>query len=240
MKETLMKIFNELGLSDGELSVEGNSTRSNRRTLGLFSVRRSNIGKAFGLSGEIRELSKLMISALFDRKQDFVDLYLYEMKEKFEKLLNLDLPADFAWQIQGEAGQEYVEAQFTKIGFDIIVMGELTPTDVPKPSEFGVTEPCWLAGIGDAVTELSRIIGKVLLSKTLSKNERIAIRERFIAFANECYDSLSVFENAVPQVINNSRRRGFGNTYRGLLGRIRGSINQHTEKLVDFYDQSAS
>lgn len=239
MKRALMNVFTDLGLQDtstGEKDARGRERRHN----GLFSARRGNIGRAYGLSGEIRELSKRTIGALFLDKSEFVDLYLHEMEEKFRELCGLDLPADIAWQMQAEAGQEYVEAHFTKIGYAVVIKGESAPMEIPTSQKLGVTEPCWLAGIGDAVTEMSRIVLKTLLKKGMSRSERIAFRERYVAFANEVYDAISVFENAVPQVINNSRRRGYGNTYRGLLGRIRGAINHHEEKLADLYDLTAA
>lgn len=241
MKQALMKVFTDLGLQDVSTGEKDHHGRERRRN-GLFSQRRSNIGKAYGLSGEIRELSKQAIDALFLDKSEFADFYLHEMGERFRELCGLDLPADIAWQMQAEAGQELVEAHFVKVGYAVIVKNEPMPTEatgIPTPQKLGVTEPCWLAGIGDAVTELSRVVGKVLLKKDLSRSERLALRERYVEFASSIHEVLSELENASPLVVNNSRRRGYRNTYRGLLGRIRGAISHHEEKLADLYDRSA-
>jgi predicted translin family RNA/ssDNA-binding protein len=207
---------------------------------GLFEIRRANIGKAYFLSGEIRRLSKEMIAALLDGADEAeLDEIEREMQTNMRSLVELDLPADIAWQHQAEAGQEFVEAKFVRILFEVVAGGKNLPATLPLPSDFLVTEPAWLAGIGDAVTELGKMVTEILLNEKLSRDERIAIRKRFIAVSQDIYDALSHFETALPAVINNSRRHGYANSFRGLLGRIRGTIGWHKERLADILDRFA-
>jgi predicted translin family RNA/ssDNA-binding protein len=227
MYEHLMQAFKDLGLIK----------ESGR---GLFEIRRANIGKAYQFSNEIRRLSKEMIAALLDGADEAeLDEIEREMHTNMRSLVELDLPADIAWQHQAEAGQEFVEAKFVRILFKVVAYEKDLPATLPLPSDFLVTEPAWLAGIGDAVTELGKMVTDILLDEKLSRDERIAIRKRFIAVSQDIYDALSHFEAALPAVINNSRRRGYSQTYRGLLGRIARVIDQHKEKLADILDRFA-
>jgi predicted translin family RNA/ssDNA-binding protein len=232
MYEQLMQAFKDLKII---------SQDERGRKNGLFEIRRANIGKAYFLAGEIRRLSKEMIAALLDGADETeVDEIEREMHANMRSLVELDLPADIAWQHQAEAGQEYVEAKFVRILFAVVADGKNLPATLPLPADFLVTEPAWLAGIGDAVTETSKLVTDILLNEKLSRDERIAIRKRFISVSQDIYDALSNFETALPAVINNSRRRGYSNSFRGMLGRIRGAIGWHKEKLADALDRLAT
>ena len=95
-----------------------------------------------------------------------------------------------------------------------------------------------LAGIGDATSELGKLMLKDLLNPKLSLEERITIYERFLKIYHELYDFLERLENVYGLVINNSRRRGYGNTYRGLVLRIQRFIERQEEKLLELRNQA--
>jgi predicted translin family RNA/ssDNA-binding protein len=229
-------MYEHLNQAFETLNLVGEHDKRNRRS-GVFETRRAHIGRAYHISGEIRRLSKEFVAALLDRVETAeLDEIEQEMRTHMRSLVELDLPDDIAWQHQAEAGQEYVEARFTRILFKNVVEGEKLPETLPLPADFLVSEPCWLAGIGDSVTEMSKLITDVLLNEEMSRADRLCIRKRFVSVAQDIYDALDKFETVLPAVINNNRRRGYFNTYRGMLGRIRGAIGYHKEKIADILD----
>lgn len=213
----------------------------NGRTIdGLFERQRRNIGKAHGLAGEIRHLSKRAIAALKDGRRKDTEFYLGDMDIRMRELKALDVPEDFLWQMTSEAGQEFVEAHFAYLLYGPIINGDPKPDNIPTPDELLVKPACWLAGIADAATEMARIMHKRLLDRKMSAEDRIDLRLRFIEITSQIYDALELFETATPQVINNSRRRDFGGTYRGMLGRVRSMIDREIELLSEILDKKSA
>lgn len=201
----------------------------------LFETQRRNIGKAYSLANKIREASK--DGAFYLGNQDFkqANECSSEMKSAWEELVRLDLPNDIAWQHQSEAGQEMAEFIYVELLYKAAIAGE-TPK-LPSHKELMVTPQTWLAGIGDAVTELGKLVLKDKLHPKLSINDRISIYEKFLKIYHELYDFLERLENVYGLVINNSRRRGYGNTYRGLVLRIQRFIENQEEKLLELHNQ---
>ena len=191
-----------------------------------FETQRRNIGKAYGLAAKIREASKDGIFHLGNKNFEDTNLCSSEMKSSWEELVRLDLPEDIAWQHQSEAGQEMVEFAYVELLYKATLTGE-TPK-VLSHQDLMVTPQTWLAGIGDATSELGKLMLKDLLNPKLSLEERITIYERFLKIYHELYDFLERLENVYGLVINNSRRRGYGNTYRGLVLRIQRFIERHS------------
>jgi hypothetical protein len=110
---------------------------------------------------------------------------------------------------------------------------------MPTAEQLGISDQSWLAGIGDSVSELGKILNRRLRSPKLSLRQRILLRERFIADSEEVYAFLHQFlgKGVVPMIINNSRRRGFRNTFRGLLQSVEWVIEKQGEALVAIYDR---
>lgn len=158
-----------------------------------------------------------------------------EIKGVWQDLVRLDLPADIAWQHQAEAGQEMGEFIYLELLYKATHTGK-TPK-LPSHQDLMITPQTWLAGIGDATTELGKLMLKDLLDVKLSLEDRIGIYEKFLKIYRELYDFLERLENTYGLVINNSRRRGYGNTYRGLLLRIQRFIERQEEKNLELYNQ---
>lgn len=97
--------------------------------------------------------------------------------------------------------------------------------------------PAWLAGIGDAPGELSKFVTRANAAAALEEGPELRYADqkdllvRFLHIARTVHDFLSEFETCYPQVINNSQRPGWFNTYRGMLGRIAGLVRHWHETL---------
>ncbi|MBI3046223.1 MAG: hypothetical protein HYY86_01590 [Candidatus Harrisonbacteria bacterium] len=200
-----------------------------------FETQRRNIGKAYGLANKIREASKDGVFHLGSKDFENALLCSDEMKSAWQDLISLDLPADIAWQHQAEAGQEMVEFIYVQLLYKGILIGQ-TPK-LPSYQDLMVTPQTWLAGIGDATTELGKLMLKDLLDTKPSIDDRILDYEKFLKIYRELYDFLERLENVYGLVINNSRRRGYGNTYRGLVLRIQRFIERQEEKLLELSNQ---
>jgi len=202
----------------------------------LFEEQRRHIGQGYGLSNEIILTAKKGIAAL--KNFEFTDVIKAQLNELWQKLGQLNLPKDQAWMFDSQAGQEYAEFLFVDLFHDFIIDGaEIGP--IFSPDDYSFTPQMYLAGLGDAVGELAKIVDDYLLEDSLTKADRLAIRRRFLEVIEDVHAYLDQFETAYPLVINNSRRRGYGNTYRGLLGRVRGAIRRQKEALIATLDREA-
>lgn len=202
---------------------------------------RGAIASAYNLENEIRELSHRGIVAF--KTGDFVGAEQCKMAmvQPWEKLSKLDLPGDIFWQHDAQAGQELVEFHGVLWLYSKIFGGPSLEMDLEMRSAeyLKTTIPTWLAGIADAVTETSKLLRNKLRDHQISRDERIALREKFIATAEEVLEFLGQFEDCPPALINNSRRRGYMNTFRGALSRVETCIERHEEALVSMLDQSS-
>ncbi len=206
---------------------------------GKFESQRRNIGKAYGCANEIREASKDGIASLERGDDENAAQCWIDMERMWKTLCELDLPADIAWQHQAEAGQEYVEFVFVNLLYPQIRNDQASHPQLPSPQKLQVTPQAWMAGIGDTASELSKMTMSLLLNADLNGDQRVAIRKRFLAVAGEIYYFLDKFETVYGQVINNSRRRGFGNTFRGVIHRVKRVMEIHQEALVSHLDRTA-
>ena len=222
------------------LSVNGQLKKLSEE-LGLrdkFETQRRNIGKAYSVANEIREASKDGISSLKSGDLENVEGCFRDMENRWLDLVKMDLPEDIAWRHKSEAGQEMVEFYFVKLLYPVL-LGHQSMEDVRLPShqDLMVTPQTWLAGIGDTVGELGKLTDDLLLKRVMTKEERMRLRERFISIGEELFDFMERLETVYEMVINNSRRKGYGNTFRGLLGRMRGSIKRQQDALIEAYDR---
>lgn len=203
-----------------------------------FEDQRRNIGKAYGIAGKIRESSKDGIYWLKMGELTKAQICADDIKKQWLDLIRLDLPKDLAWQHQSEAGQEMVEFIYIIILYSY-AEGRLKEIKFPSHEDLMVSMPTWLAGVGDAVTELGKLMLKKLLDRKLSIDERVAIIEYYLDIYKQIYDFLEKLENVYGLVINNSRRRGYGNSFRGLVQRISKFIEREEQKLSDIFSQKA-
>lgn len=204
----------------------------------LFEQQRRNIGKAFGLANEIREVSKKGMLAIEAGDATNIEDYKKSLRRLWEEL-NLEMPRDISWRFDTETGQEMVEF-FAVAEFYPALLSDKQPDWTSISAEaLEVAPQTWLAGIGDAATEIGKLELKRLGQKGLFRNVRITIREKHIMMLEEIRDVLGQFETAYPMVINNSRRPGFFNTYRGLLMRLDRVIESERQAIAAILDQES-
>ncbi len=183
--------------------------------------RRDNGKKATVLSIKIVELSKQGIEALIVENLHRVDDIRKRMADAWLKLHTADIPDDVLWQREAEAGQEMVEF------FVVVALYHALFYDVPiqysniSIEKLEVTPQQWLAGILDASTELGKILLEYEVDDNFSVDELIKYRSRFIAILQDVIKFLDPFETVYGLIINNSRRKGFFNTFRGRLVHLR-------------------
>lgn len=206
-----------------------------------FIAQKPNIARAYTHESEIREMSKEGIAFLKAGDIDGLENCKADIRAEWAKLGKLDLPADIKWQHDAQAGQEMVEF-FTVCWFYSILFGSESEDSekMLTAEELEVTMPCWLAGIGDSVGELGKLLNDHLCGEELTRDERFALRKKFVALGREIYEFLDQFNNGIPpHLVNNSRRKGYGSTFRGLLGRVRGAIAHQQDALIRHLDEVA-
>lgn len=204
-----------------------------------FETQRRNIGAAYRAGNDIREASKDGVVSLKRGDGENFRRCVADAKRAWDDLIHLRLPADLAWQHEAEAGMEYVELVFVGLLYPLLQDQSATVSNLPSFQDLLVTPQTWLAGIGDATTELSKMTNELLLNPELSREDRIKLHRRYLEIARELYDFLERHETVYAMVINNSRRRGYGNTFRGLLQRVERVINYRVEALVAIFDRDA-
>lgn len=203
-----------------------------------FETERINIGKGYGITNELIHVSKLGIAAVKKWDQNEIDRCSARFRELWRALDDLKMPHYKKCQFLSEAGQEIVEFYVFCL-FYWFLAGSLSRRVVSiadvTPQKLYVTPQAWLHGVGDAVGELGKTMVNLLVDLPDSDNflrNVIIIRKRFLKIAGILYELLDQFETAYGPVINNSQRRGFGNTFRALLWRISNIIFLEKKELI--------
>lgn len=210
-----------------------------------FNSQKGVPAAAHKFSNRIREYSHCCMSALKRGDMEEVDQKEKEMLIAWEHLNKLDFQGmeDSFWQFRAEAGQEMVEAYVVDALYPFLFDGASAEDSfkwIPSADYLKVSNQCWLAGIGDAITELGKMMSDRLCDIDLKRQERVELRQRYLETAKELRDFLDQFEDCVPAIINNSRRRGYFNTFRGLLVRVKDCIIRVQEGLIHMLDDSSS
>lgn len=200
-----------------------------------FNAAKGAIAGAYNLESKIRELSHEGIVAFKAGDNVKADECKMEMEKLWEQMAKLDLPGDVAWQHDAQAGQEMVEF-YGVLWLHSKIFGGQEAVMLSAES-LHVTIPTWLAGIADAVTETSKMLRKQLRGRAVKRGQRVALREKFIEVAEGALEFLNQFEDVPPMLVNNSRYRGYMNTFRGVLSRVETCIERHEEALVAMLDQ---
>lgn len=203
-----------------------------------FRAAKGAIASAYNLESEIREASHAGIVAFKNGDIVTADECKMAMDRPWAKMAELDLPQDVFWQHDAQAGQELVEFYGVLWLHSRIFGGQ--ESQMKSAGELRTTVQSWLAGIADAVTETSKLLRKKLRSKEMGRKERIALRESFIVVAEEVVEFLGQFEDCPPQLVNNSRYRGYMNTFRGALSRVETCIERHEDSLLAMLDQDSA
>ncbi len=197
-----------------------------------FENQRRNIGIGHQVKNKIILLSKKGIEALKVGSQDNLVRIKSEIIDSWNQLVDLRIPEDLKWQFLSEAGQELVEFFAVSILYPALFKNEDPDFDLfflSLPDE--IKPQILLAGLGDSVPELGKCLNDYLVSNR-SLDNRVCLREHFCFFAQKIYSTLGQFETSYGLVVDNTRRPGFANTFRGLLWRISNVINHEKETLI--------
>ncbi len=211
---------------------------------------RGNIPKAHNIRNNANNLTREGVAAL--KRGDYAAVHSCSIDnaEAWVELKELDLPGDLGWQFDSEAGQEIQEFHMVLWAYPLIFGGKVIEPNFPSPSNFlpedlrdseryHLTSQAYLAGTADAVGELSKLVRSYTIEKNLDLEEQSAIKKKFLETAKMILAFLEQWADIPPMIINNSRRRGFGNTYRGMIGRVEGNIERMEESLLQMHQQAS-
>ncbi len=206
-----------------------------------FEQQRRNIGAGFGVQNEIIHVSKKGMVAVRRFDRPLLEECIIEFNELWYRLQELKMPAYKGWEFDANAAQEIWEFYFVSVFYPILVdrdMGfKILSFDPEKEGEICTSPQAWLAGLGDAVGEVGKLLYRFMATLDCNgKNYLLAVKNLRIRFLYICeiiHGVLERFETAYGMVINNSHYAGFRNTYRGLLQQVEWIQAQETQKLVD-------
>ena len=186
-----------------------------------FEKQRRDFGKGYQVQNELVSVSKQGIKALKSGDATEVERCKQKMFRLWDDIGNINVPLDTWWQFSGNAGQEFVEFLGVASLWPYVTGVAQEMGSIPSVDELRMRPQTWLRGLGDVPGELGKMVLDGLLEMDFSnKEERIAIRRRLVEVVQEIYGFLSLYETAYPQVINDSRMRGYRNTFRGMLQNV--------------------
>lgn len=169
---------------------------------------------------------------------DFNEFALCEerLKEAWGGLGELNLPKDILWRFDSDSGQEIVEMDLVCFFWPCVRTGEVEPLKIRHYSMFhGIKPQAWLAGLGDAASEVGKVMVNCLYANrtTLSVQDQLAMRDRYVRFLSAVHEKVSEYKGTPGNIINNNRRRGQG--FDKILNRINRFIHEAMERqlLVD-------
>lgn len=213
------------------VEVRGKNTVSFER---MFEDQRRNFGSGHQTQNDLILASKRGIVALKSGDAVEVERCRQGMFRLWDNISNIDVPLDTWWQFSGNAGQEFVEF-LGVVAIWPYVSGEAKEVGpIPSVDELRMRPQTWLRGLGDVPGELGKMVLDRLIEMDLSnKEERVAIRRRLVDVVQQIYDFLSLYETAYPQVINDSRMRGYRNTFRGMLQNVGFLLEKMKHELLE-------
>lgn len=206
-----------------------------------FDAGKGATAKAHSVKNEICHLSKEGIEALRCGDEQTADEKKLAMEEELKRLAKIDLPFDSFWQFHSEAAQEVAEYHVVRWLYPILFTdSQLRPAKMPSAKELTMTPQAWLAGIIDGITEMSKLLSDRLCDdEQLTGEERLGLRKRFLVIARQIKSYLDQFADTVPAVVNNSRRPGYHETFRGGLGRVKGTVERTRDTIIEALDRTA-
>lgn len=194
-----------------------------------FEAQRRQIGEGYHLSGDILNLTKRTIRAVYTAPETMVG-FLREITRKYLRLIELDIPLDIARDFEAEVGQEITEVEGFRCVLPTLFFGE-APEMLPSPTKLRVTPQAWLAGLTEIPGELSRTLVKLQTRHIVPPDKRALFELRYQVICEKLEEFLDPYETVYGRVINNSRRLGYGQTFRGMLGRFRTVMLNHRQRL---------
>ena len=161
----------------------------------IFEKQRRDFGGAHRIGNEIRTLSKQGVAMLESSDMTAAENCEKKIKELWRELYELNLPEDIRWQFDSENGQEMVEFIIVKQLFPYL--DPLTNLDkidsLSSRENLQVTRQTWMAGLGDVVGELSKLQLRRLCQSGLNREQRLALRRRFVGIAEIMRTALCKF-----------------------------------------------
>ncbi|MEK7640904.1 MAG: hypothetical protein AAB389_02820 [Patescibacteria group bacterium] len=206
-----------------------------------FDAGKGATAKAHSVKNEICHLSKEGIEALRRGDEQTADEKKLAMEKELKRLAKIDLPLDSFWQFHAEAAQEVAEYHVVRWLYPLLFTdSQLRTVKMPSAKELLITPQAWLAGIIDGITEMSKLLSDRLCDdEQLTGEERLGLRKRFRIITRQIKSYLDQFADSVPAVINNSRRPGFHETFRGGLGRVKGAVERTRDTIIEALDRVA-
>jgi len=210
----------------------------------FFNTQRRSVGEAYRLRNEIVSETKRGLVLLKKGKPKEANEVLVRLFSAIERFNAINLPDDTRWQLKAEASQEVMELHLVLFIFYPYVfegkefaVGGFVPFFSPMNQSLDQTPQACLAGLIDAVSETGKMLTWFFSQGGINKPERKKIRERFLELAEDAYSFLSRFETTSDQIVGNTRRQGYGNTFRAQLSRLEQIIDSEREKLAEMVEQ---
>lgn len=209
----------------------------------LFEEERRGIGKTHGGKGEVIVLSKAGIAAIRHDRMDVADQVETEIRSRRADLKNLRVPVHLKWDLGNQAGNEWVEFMLVKTFYPVVFSGAKVGT-IPDQDDLDVDPQVYLSGLADVPGELGKAVDHRILSslrrgEILPSAERIKLRLKFIEVGQQIFNILEEFETTYELVMSTSyQRRGWEQTYRGLLMRVMRAIGFQEQFLLTAIEQT--
>lgn len=195
----------------------------------IFEDQRVGIGKTHGGKSEVIILSRVGIAAMLHDRVDVAEEVETEIRQRRADLKDLRLPVHLKWDLGNQAANEWVEFALFKTFYPVVFSGAKVGT-VPDHDDLDVEPQVYLSGLADVPGELSkavdhRVISSLKRGEILSRSERLKLRLKFIEVGQQIHNILEEFETTYELVMATSyQRRGWEQTYRGLLMRVMRAI----------------
>ncbi len=207
----------------------------------FLEEQKRQVGPAYQAANDVRHHSKIGMVALKESNYALLALCAQRIGENMATLRRLNLPADLLWQHIGEAGQEAGEFMLVRELHELLFPRGMVPSgsepfeggmNIPSATDLCLEPQAWLAALIDATSELGKLAVERMCRGDMTRAQHVATLRRMLEIARTVYGYLQKFEGAVPMIINNSRRRGYGNTFRGAMYRIERLIENNELALL--------
>lgn len=188
-----------------------------------------NVGKAHGAKNTVVSLSKVMISQLLSGDEAAIKAIGDEMISAYGELCSIPIPGSVREELISDAEQELAEAAFCEM-FAGYVFKRNSIGPIGDGDRMDISVRGWLAGLTDAVSEMSKLMGDFLSSQELTEEEELAVLGRYLEFAKSACSFLSTFKGVPPAALNASRRPGQG--FQSKLIRVEELVRRHEREYL--------